>query len=80
MPALSELLHPTLMDLVSIGNIAAFIHFGLLVPLLYRMSFVRFITLFILAILAIETVHALTMLGSFDVHDVFKNSVGAAIG
>ncbi|QTH42737.1 VanZ family protein [Cohnella sp. LGH] len=81
LPSLSELLlHPTVMDLVGIGNVAAFIPFGLLIPLLYRISFIRFIALFILSILAIETIQALTMLGSFDLNDVIQNSIGAAIG
>ncbi|ETT77233.1 VanZ family protein [Paenibacillus sp. FSL R7-277] len=79
-PGLSDLLHPTLMDLVGIGNIAAFIPFGILFPLLYRTSFVRFMTGFILSILVVETIQALTFLGSFDMNDVITNSVGAAIG
>jgi len=80
MPALSDLLHPALMDLVDLGNIAAFIPFGLLIPLLYRMTFIRFITLFFASILVLETIQALTFLGSFDTNDAIQNSVGAAIG
>ncbi|OBY77579.1 teicoplanin resistance protein VanZ [Paenibacillus sp. KS1] len=80
LPSVSDLLHPTLMDFVSIGNIAAFIPFGILIPLLYRTGFVRFIALFILSILMIETIQALTLLGSFDINDVIENSLGAAIG
>lgn len=80
LPDLSELLHPTLMDLVGFGNIAAFIPFGILIPLLYRTNFVRFMTLFILSILVLETIQALTLLGSFDINDVIQNSSGAAIG
>lgn len=79
-PGLSDLLHPTLMDLVGIGNFAAFIPFGILFPLLYRTSFVRFMTGFILSILVVETIQALTFLGSFDTNDVIQNSLGAAIG
>jgi len=80
LPGLSDLRHPTLMDAVSFGNIAAFIPFGILIPLLYRIGFIRFIALFILSILVIETVQALTLLGSFDMNDVIQNSVGAAVG
>lgn len=80
LPSLSDLLHPTLMDFVAIGNIAAFIPFGILIPLLYRTGFIRFIALFILSILVIETIQALTLLGSFDINDVIQNSLGAAIG
>ncbi|KKO53171.1 VanZ family protein [Paenibacillus sp. DMB20] len=79
-PGLSDLLHPTLMDFVGFGNIAAFIPFGILIPLLYRTNFVRFMTLFILSILVLETIQALTLLGSFDMNDVIQNSSGAAIG
>lgn len=79
-PGLSDILHPTLMDFVDLGNIAAFIPFGILIPLLYRTSFVRFMTLFILSILVVETIQALTFLGSFDINDVIQNSLGAAIG
>ncbi|MCG7408316.1 VanZ family protein [Paenibacillus sp. ACRRX] len=80
LPGLADLLHPTLMDFVTFGNIIAFIPFGLLIPLLYRVSFIRFMTLFILSILVIETIQALTLLGSFDINDVIQNSVGAAVG
>ncbi|MNX11576.1 VanZ like family protein [compost metagenome] len=80
LPGLSDLLHPTLMDAVSLGNIAAFIPFGILIPLLYRTSFLRFMILFILSILVLETVQALTLLGSFDMNDVIQNSIGAAVG
>ncbi|WP_433940026.1 VanZ family protein [Paenibacillus lautus] len=80
LPGLSDLLHPTLMDLVGFGNVAAFIPFGILIPLLYRTSFVRFMTLFILSILLLETIQALTFLGSFDMNDVIQNSLGAAVG
>lgn len=79
-PSLSELLHPTLMDLVDFGNIAAFIPFGILLPLLFRLSFIRFIAWFIVSILVLETAQALTLLGSFDINDVIQNSLGAAVG
>jgi hypothetical protein len=36
--------------------------------------------LFILSILVLETVQALTLFGSFDMNDVIQNSSGAAIG
>ncbi|MDF2960982.1 MAG: teicoplanin resistance protein VanZ [Paenibacillus sp.] len=79
-PGLSDLLHPTLMDAVSLGNIAAFIPVGILIPLLYRIGFIRFMIFFILSILMLETVQALTLLGSFDINDVIQNSSGAAVG
>lgn len=63
-----------------LGNIAAFIPFGIVIPLLYRSNFWKFITFFVLAILALEFVQALTYLGSFDVDDVISNTLGASIG
>lgn len=80
LPSPADLLPPTLMDLVGFGNIIAFIPFGILIPWLYRVSFVRFITLFFIAILVLETIQALTFLGSFDVNDALQNSIGAALG
>lgn len=80
LPSLSDLLHPARMDVVGFGNIAAFIPFGILIPLLYQTSFIRFMTVFILSILMLETIQALTFLGSFDMNDVIQNASGAAIG
>ncbi|WP_116190250.1 VanZ family protein [Paenibacillus taihuensis] len=62
-------INSTLMNVVDLGNIAAFIPFGFLLPWLYRISFARFITLFFLSMLVIETTQALTLLGSFDLND-----------
>lgn len=75
-----DFFHPTLMDIVSLGNMAAFIPFGILIPLLYPMKFVRFMIGFLVSILLLETIQALTLLGSFDMGDVLKNSTGAVIG
>ncbi|WP_269320422.1 VanZ family protein [Bacillus sp. UNC322MFChir4.1] len=50
--------------IVDFGNIAAFIPFGILFPLLYRVRFGKFISLFVLVILVLETIQALTYLGS----------------
>lgn len=80
LPHPSDFFPPTVMDLVSIGNIAAFVPFGILIPLLRPISFVRFLIGFVLAILVLETIQALTFLGSFDVDDVLRNTLGACIG
>ncbi|WP_237899831.1 VanZ family protein [Brevibacillus brevis] len=66
--------------IVDFGNVAAFIPFGILFPLLYRVRFGKFISLFVIAILVLETIQALTYLGSFDINDVISNTLGAAIG
>lgn len=80
LPNPSDYFPPTVMDLVGLGNVAAFIPFGILIPMLYRIKFVRFLVGFMLVILVLETVQALTFLGSFDINDVLTNALGAAIG
>ncbi|MEK0316686.1 VanZ family protein [Cohnella sp. 56] len=71
---------PTFFWLFDFGNIAAFIPFGIVIPLLFRLSYARFIALFLVAIAALETIQALTYLGSFDVDDIISNTIGASIG
>ena len=78
---------PTISDLKNfprgffeLGNFAGFIPFGILIPILYRCNFLRFISLFFLSILLIETVQMLTFLGSFDINDAIVNTLGAAVG
>lgn len=79
------LLFPNLSDLsfswiYNLGNIVAFIPFVVLFPLLYRTHFKKFIGLFVLSILVLETLQSLTFLGTFDVDDVISNTLGATIG
>jgi len=62
------------------GNFAGFIPFGILIPMLYRCNFLKFISLFFLSFLLIETIQMLTFLGSFDINDAIVNSLGAAVG
>ncbi|WP_342504749.1 VanZ family protein [Sporosarcina sp. FSL K6-2383] len=76
-PAISDLKY---FRFFTFGNFAGFIPFGILIPMLYRCNFFRFISLFLLSILIIETVQMLTFLGSFDINDVIVNSLGAAVG
>ncbi|MFC3800668.1 VanZ family protein [Cohnella sp. GCM10012308] len=71
---------PTFMWLFSFGNVAAFIPFGVMIPYLFRWSFRRFVVSFIAAITLLETLQALTRLGSFDVDDIISNTLGACIG
>src|SRR5690606_28607682 len=39
LPKISDFLHPTLMDFVDLGHVAAFIPFGILIPLLCRVKY-----------------------------------------
>nr|WP_315024575.1 VanZ family protein [uncultured Aminipila sp.] len=66
--------------LYDFGNIAAFIPFGILIPLLFRIDFRKFIIFFILVILFLETLQSITFLGTFDIDDVISNTLGAIVG
>lgn len=62
------------------GNLTAFIPFGVLIPMLYRCSFIRFITSFCISIFILEVLQMVTFLGGFDIDDVIVNAMGATIG
>ncbi len=70
----------TMSWLYDFGNIAAFIPFGIVIPLLYRTRFRKFITLFLLVITFLEILQSLTFLGTFDVMDIISNTLGAIMG
>jgi len=63
-----------------LGNFVAFIPFGIIIPLLFRCNFIRFIALFIVSITVLETLQMLSRLGSFDIDDIIINTLGAAVG
>jgi glycopeptide antibiotics resistance protein len=66
--------------LYDFGNIAAFIPFGILFPLLKQVNFGKFIGWFIIVILGLEILQPLTYLGTFDADDIISNTIGAIIG
>lgn len=70
----------TMSWLYDFGNIAAFIPFGIVFPLMYPVRFRKFIALFISVILFLEVLQSLTFLGTFDIMDVISNTLGAMIG
>jgi glycopeptide antibiotics resistance protein len=70
----------TMSWLYDFGNIAAFIPFGIIIPLLYRTRFRKFVTLFILVITFLEALQSFTFLGTFDVMDIISNTLGAVMG
>ncbi|CUU47864.1 VanZ family protein [Clostridium beijerinckii] len=70
----------TMSWLYDFGNIAAFIPFGIVIPLLYRIRFRKFITLFILVISFLEVLQSLTFMGTFDIMDIISNTLGAIMG
>lgn len=76
-----------------VGNVAAFMPFGFLVPVMYReqrgmrtynghffRSFVFVSFLGFLMSLAVETVQLVTKVGCFDVDDLFLNTIGVMAG
>ncbi|WP_339315062.1 VanZ family protein [Paenibacillus sp. FSL R10-2734] len=84
-PESVPLLFPNLSDLsfswiYNLGNVVAFIPFGILVPLLYPTPFKKFILIFIMSIFVLETLQSLSFLGTFDVSDIISNTLGAAVG
>lgn len=65
-----------------IGNIIVYIPLGFLIPLVFpklsNLTKVLLVCFFIISIM--EITQFLTMLGSFDVDDIFLNSLGCIIG
>ena len=67
----------------ALGNLLAFVPFGILVPMVFKnqmKSFIRFIFLFVFFIFCMEILQMVTYLGSFDATDIMVNTMGAAIG
>lgn len=63
-----------------LGNIVAFIPFGILIPKLLNIDFKKFVFLFISAIFLLEILQSITRLGAFDINDIISNTLGATIG
>lgn len=63
-----------------LGNIVAFIPFGILIPKLLKLDFKKYIILFIIIITSLETLQLITGLGAFDINDIVANTLGASIG
>ncbi|WP_205068218.1 VanZ family protein [Bacillus mesophilum] len=67
----------------SLGNLLAFVPFGILVPMVFEKqikSYFQFIFLFVFFILCLEILQMVTYLGSFDLTDIVINTMGATIG
>lgn len=64
------------------GNVAAFLPFGLFLPLLWKRTrhFVTVVLCTLCFSLAIETVQLIFRVGSFDVDDLILNTLGGAAG
>lgn len=67
----------------AMGNLAAFIPFGVLIPLNLgdqRGNFLKSLAIFLVSITVLETAQLVTRLGSFDVEDIVVNTLGFLIG
>lgn len=65
-----------------LGNIAAFIPFGMFLPILYRRcrSFLYMTLLTLEFSLFVELLQLVTKVGSFDVDDLLLNTIGGMLG
>ncbi len=64
----------------SLGNLLAFVPFGVLIPMIFGTKYFKFIYIFLISILSLEIFQMITYLGSFDVEDIIINALGATIG
>lgn len=70
----------SLLWLFSLGNLLAFVPFGILIPMIFDTKYPKFIVMFLIAIILLELLQMLTYLGSFDAEDIIVNAIGATIG
>lgn len=66
--------------LFNMGNFLAFVPFGVMIPLLFRTTYIKFILLFVLSITIVELLQLFSGLGAFDINDIIINTLGASIG
>jgi len=63
-----------------IGNIAIFVPFGVLLPIIFGKRLRKSFYIFFLGVLLLESLQLLTRRGSFDIDDFILNSVGFLLG
>jgi len=63
-----------------LGNVAVFVPFGLLIPLVFRVRWLSFIVGFASWILILELLQLITRRGTADIDDIILNTIGACIG
>ncbi|MFC4598114.1 VanZ family protein [Cohnella hongkongensis] len=62
------------------ANFAAFLPYGMFVPLVARVGLLRLAGLFLVTISILETLQWGTGLGSFDIDDILTNMLGVVVG
>ncbi|MBT2764834.1 VanZ family protein [Paenibacillus sp. ISL-20] len=63
-----------------VGNIAVFVPFGVLIPVVFRIRFVKMLGFFLVGLFVLEMAQLISRRGSLDVDDFILNSVGVTIG
>lgn len=63
-----------------VGNIAVFMPFGVLLPLAFRIRFLKSLGFFLVGLCLLEVTQLLSRRGSLDVDDIILNSVGFMLG
>lgn len=63
-----------------VGNIAVFMPFGVLLPLAFRIRFLKSLGFFLAGLCLLEVTQLLSRRGSLDVDDIILNSVGFTLG
>ncbi|MGG4103059.1 VanZ family protein [Paenibacillus lautus] len=63
-----------------VGNIAVFVPFGVLIPVVFRIRYVKMLGFFLVGLFVLEMAQLISRRGSLDVDDFILNSVGVTIG
>ncbi|MGG4091027.1 VanZ family protein [Paenibacillus lautus] len=63
-----------------VGNIAVFVPFGMLIPVVFRIRYVKMLGFFLVGLFVLEMAQLISRRGSLDVDDFILNSVGVTIG
>ncbi|OME89728.1 MULTISPECIES: VanZ family protein [Paenibacillus] len=63
-----------------VGNIAVFVPFGVLIPVVFRIRYIKMLGFFLVGLFVLEMAQLISRRGSLDVDDFILNSVGVTIG
>ena len=63
-----------------VGNIAVFVPFGLLLPVIFQRGFLRVFLTFLSGLFVLEMTQLLSRRGSLDIDDFILNTIGFIIG
>jgi glycopeptide antibiotics resistance protein len=63
-----------------VGNIAVFVPFGVLIPVVFRIRYVKMLGFFLVGLFVLEMTQLISRRGSLDVDDFILNTIGVTIG